>query len=134
MKTIFITGASSGLGKAAAQLFAAKGWRVIATMRHPEKEKELTSIEHMCVLPLDVTDGNSIQRAVEAAEKIAPVDVLFNNAGYGLVGPLEGYSDHQITRQFNTNVLGVINVTKAFLPYLRPGRMVLLSVPLPSAD
>lgn len=119
MKTIFITGASSGLGKATAKLFAEKGWNVIASMRHPENETELVSISNIHLLQLDVTDKESIQKAVEAAIEISPVDVVFNNAGYGLAGPLEGYTDEQVTRQFNTNVLGVIRVTQAFLPHLR---------------
>lgn len=119
MKTIFITGASSGLGKATAKLFAEKGWNVMATMRHPEKETELDKISNVHLLQLNVTDLSSIERAVKAATQISPVDVVFNNAGYGLAGPLEGYSDAQITRQFNTNVLGVIRVTQAFLPHLR---------------
>ncbi|MDJ1505741.1 SDR family oxidoreductase [Xanthocytophaga agilis] len=119
MKTIFITGASSGLGKATAKLFAQKGWNVIASMRKPEKETELVSLANIHLLQLDVTDIESIKNAVAEAIKIAPVDVVFNNAGYGLAGPLEGYVDEQITRQFNTNVLGVIRVTQAFLPHLR---------------
>ncbi|QEH42420.1 SDR family oxidoreductase [Chitinophaga sp. XS-30] len=119
MKTIFITGASSGLGKATAKLFAQKGWKVIATMRQPEKETELVALANMHLLPLDVTDGESVQKTVEAAIAISPVDVVFNNAGYGLTGPLEGYVDEQIARQFNTNVLGVIRVTQVFLPHLR---------------
>ncbi|SDM52225.1 NADP-dependent 3-hydroxy acid dehydrogenase YdfG [Catalinimonas alkaloidigena] len=119
MKTIFITGASTGLGNSTAHLFAARGWHVIATMRHPEHETELRTLENVSLLPLDVTDEEAIQKAVEAAVAISPVDVVFNNAGYGLVGPLEGLSHDQITRQFNTNVLGAIFVTQAFLPHLR---------------
>ncbi|WP_273212341.1 SDR family oxidoreductase [Runella zeae] len=119
MKTIFITGASSGLGKATAKLFAEKGWNVIASMRHPENETELVSIPNIHLLQLDVTERESIEKAVDAAMRISSVDVVFNNAGYGLAGPLEGYADEQITRQFNTNVLGVIRVTQAFLPHLR---------------
>ncbi|ROI00273.1 SDR family oxidoreductase [Chryseobacterium daecheongense] len=119
MKTIFITGSSSGLGKATAKLFAQKGWNVIASMRHPENENELVSIPNIHLLQLDVTNKESIQKAVEAAIQIGSVDVVFNNAGYGLTGPLEGYTDDQITRQFNTNVLGVIRVTQEFLPHLR---------------
>ena len=119
MKTIFITGASSGLGKATAKLFASRGWKVFASMRKPENEKELTQIDNVQIISLDVTDVTSIAAAVEAAEQIAPVNVLFNNAGYGLAGPLEGYTGEQIIRQFDTNVLGVIRLTQAFLPYLR---------------
>ncbi|WP_143305931.1 SDR family oxidoreductase [Chitinophaga vietnamensis] len=118
-QTIFITGASSGLGKAAAKLFAAKGWQVIATMRTPEKETELTKIENITLLPLDVTDNTQIENTVKQALQRGPVDVVFNNAGYGLSGPFEATSDEQLTRQINTNLLGVMRVTKAFIPAFR---------------
>lgn len=117
-KTIFITGASTGLGKAAAKLFQSKGWNVIATMRDPSKETELTTLENVTLLPLDVTNPSQIQSTTQAA--IAQgVDVVFNNAGYGLIGPLEALQDEQITKQLNTNLLGVIRVTQAFIPYFR---------------
>lgn len=119
MPTIFITGASSGLGRATAKLFAAQGWNVIATMRAPEHETELACLPNIQVLPLDVTNVTQIEATVQRALALHPVDVVFNNAGYALVGALEAYSDEQITRQLNTNLLGVIRVTKAFLPHLR---------------
>ncbi|MBD2753897.1 SDR family oxidoreductase [Spirosoma validum] len=119
MPTIFITGASSGLGKATAKLFATRGWQVMATMRHPEQETELTQLPSVHLLPLDVTDPVSIESTVQRALTLAPVDVVFNNAGYGLIGALEAVSDEQITQLVNTNLLGVIRVTKAFLPHLR---------------
>jgi NAD(P)-dependent dehydrogenase (short-subunit alcohol dehydrogenase family) len=119
MKTIFITGASAGLGKAVVKLFAGKGWKVIATMRQPEKEQELQQLENVTLLPLDVTDEQQIKTAVEKAIAPGEVDIVFNNAGYGLVGPLEAYTAEQIDRQLNTNLLGVISVTKAFIPYFR---------------
>ena len=119
MKTIFITGASAGLGKATAKLFAAQGWNVIATMRRPEAETELAQVPNVQLLPLDVTDPAQIAATAQHAIALHPVDVVFNNAGYGLFGALEAYSDEQITRQLNTNLLGVIRVTQAFLPHLR---------------
>lgn len=119
MSTIFITGASSGLGKATAKLFAARGWQVIATMRHPEHETELIELPNVHLLPLDVTDPAQIEQTVHRAISLHPVDVVFNNAGYGLIGALEAVSDEQITHLLNTNLLGVIRVTKAFLPHLR---------------
>lgn len=118
-KTIFITGASSGLGKATAKLFASKDWNVIATMRNPEKEIELNQLANVTLLPLDVTSVPQINKTVEKALSISDIDVLFNNAGYGLVGPLEAYSDEQILRQFETNTFGMIRTTKAFLPHFR---------------
>ncbi|MCF0051659.1 SDR family oxidoreductase [Dyadobacter sp. LJ53] len=118
-KTIFITGASSGLGRATAKLFASKGWNVIATMRNPDKELELKGLERITLLPLDVTNVENIEATVKSALSISDVDVLFNNAGYGLAGPLEAYSDMQISRQFETNTLGMIRTAKAFIPHFR---------------
>ncbi|SEL66453.1 NADP-dependent 3-hydroxy acid dehydrogenase YdfG [Chitinophaga rupis] len=119
MKTIFITGTSSGLGKAAVQLFAARGWKVIATMRSPEKETELTQLDNVHLLKLDVANAAQIDTCVQQALALGPVDVVVNNAGYGLVGPLESYTDEQITTQLDTNLLGVIRIIKAFTPHFR---------------
>lgn len=118
-KTIFITGASSGLGKATAKLFQAKGWNVIATMRNPEKETELNQLANVTLLPLDVTNTIQMEAMVEKALDFFDVDVVFNNAGYGLSGALEALTDEQIVRQINTNILGAIRITQAFIPYFR---------------
>ena len=119
MKTIFITGASTGLGKASAKLFASKGWNVIATMRKPENEEELKLIENVVLMPLDVTNLTQIKETVRKAISLGDIDVVFNNAGYGLIGPLESTTDEQLVRQLDTNILGVIRVTQAFIPYFR---------------
>lgn len=119
MKTIFITGASTGLGKAAAKLFASKGWKVIATMRRPESDNELNSIDNITILPLDVTNPAQIKEAAAKAIASDDIDVVLNNAGYGLMGPLESTSDESLVRQLDTNVLGVIRVTQAFIPHFR---------------
>ncbi|UHO40440.1 SDR family oxidoreductase [Chryseobacterium capnotolerans] len=119
MKTIFITGASTGLGKATAQLFQQKGWKVIATMRNPEAASDLTALDNVTVLPLDVTNPEQIRAVVNQSLELGDVDVVFNNAGYGLLGPLEALNDDQIVRQLNTNLLGTIRVTQAFTPYFR---------------
>lgn len=121
-KTIFITGASTGLGNAAARLFAEKGWKVIATMRKPEDGKALAAIPNVQVLPLDVTNLTQIEETVKAVLQQGPVDVVLNNAGYGLVGPFEGASDEQLQRQLDTNLLGTMRVTKAFIPHFRERR------------
>ncbi len=118
-KTIFITGASSGLGKATAKLFQEKGWNVIATMRKPENETELTSLENVKVIALDVTNSSQINETINQVLKTENVDVVLNNAGYGLIGPLESFSEEQIENQLQTNLFGVINVTRAFVPYFR---------------
>jgi len=119
MKTIFITGASTGLGKATAKLFASRGWQVIATMRNPAIEKELNAINNIILLPLDVTNLDQIKDTTQKAMAMGNIDVVFNNAGYGLMGPLESMTDEQVLRQVNTNLLGVIRVTQAFIPYFR---------------
>lgn len=118
-KTIFITGASTGLGKATAKLFQSEGWNVIATMRNPGKETELGQLENVTLLPLDVTDPEQISSTVKKAIGLHNIDVVFNNAGYGLLGALEALTDDQILRQVNTNLLGVIRVTQAFIPHMR---------------
>ncbi|MBE8724712.1 SDR family oxidoreductase [Flavobacterium hungaricum] len=118
-KTIFITGASTGLGKATAKLFHSKGWQVIATMRNPEKETELNLLENIVLLKLDVTNADQIIETIQNVTADYSVDVVLNNAGYGLIGALESLTDEQIFRQIETNLLGVIRVSKAFTPHFR---------------
>ena len=119
-QTILITGASSGIGKETAKLFQSRGWNVIATMRTPENEEELTKLDNVLVTRLDVTDADSIQSAVAAGlEKFGKIDALLNNAGYGAYGPLEAFPMDRIRRQFDTNVIGLLETTKAVLPHLR---------------
>jgi NADP-dependent 3-hydroxy acid dehydrogenase YdfG len=118
--TVFITGASSGIGRETAKLFQSKGWNVIATMRHPENESELNLLDRVLVTRLDVLDMNSIQQAFQdGLHAFGQIDVLVNNAGYGAYGPLESFSRDQILRQFNTNVIGLLDVTRAVLPHFR---------------
>ena len=118
--TVLITGASSGIGRASVEKFQAEGWNVVATMRNPDKETELQKLNNVIVVRLDVTDLPSIDDAVATAlEKFGQLDVLVNNAGYGLAGPLEAVPRENILRQFNTNVIGLIDVTKAVIPHMR---------------
>ena len=119
MKTILITGASTGIGKATAKLFQSQGWKVIATMRTPEKEMELTQLENVTILPLDITNLEQIKSTVEKAISLFEIDVVVNNAGYGLLGSLESFTDENIVRQINTNFLGTVRVTQTFIPYFR---------------
>jgi len=123
MKTIFITGASSGLGKATAKLFQSKGWRVIATMRNPEKETELTSLENIILVRLDVTDVNQVNKTVDKILSQYEINVVFNNAGYGLVGGFESYSETQIRQEIETNLLGVFWVSQAFMKHFRANQL-----------
>jgi len=121
-KAIFITGASSGLGRATAKLFTSKGWKVIASMRDPTKEKELGKSSGVTLIALDVTDPHQIESVAKQVVESGGVDVVFNNAGYGLAGALEGLADEQILRLVNTNLLGTIRTTRAFIPHFRAKR------------
>lgn len=117
MKTIFITGASSGIGRETALLFNKKGWHVIATMRHPEKEKTLETLKNITLLPCDVTKESSIKLAIKkGVEKLGKIDVLVNNAGYYSVGILESATSIEIDRQIQTNLIGTIKTTKEIIP------------------
>ncbi|MEW2514765.1 SDR family oxidoreductase [Streptomyces sp. NPDC046870] len=119
-RTILITGSSSGIGRASAKYFHEQGWNVIATMRSPEKESELTALENVLVTRLDVQDSASITSAVDAGlERFGRIDVLLNNAGYGAYGLLEAISMEKARRQFDVNVMGLLETTKAVLPHLR---------------
>jgi NADP-dependent 3-hydroxy acid dehydrogenase YdfG len=122
-QTILITGSSSGFGRETAILFQQKGWNVIATMRSPEKETELNRLSNVLVTRLDVTDKHSIENAVkEGIEKFGNIDVLLNNAGFGIMGPMETTTEESIRREFDVNVLGLINVTKTVLPVMRANK------------
>ena len=122
-QTILITGASSGIGRETAKFFQAKGWNVIATMRNPESETELTGLKNVFVTKLDVLDLDSIHQTISnGIQKFGNIDVLLNNAGYGAYGPLESFPREKILRQFNTNVIGLLDVTRAILPHFREKR------------
>ncbi len=126
-KTVFITGASSGIGRATALYFQQKGWNVAATMRSPDQEinkpNSLANLDRVTLLKLDVTDHPTITAAVaETIEKFGAIDVLVNNAGYGLIGAFETLTPEQIHRQFDTNVFGLMETTRAVLPHFRDRR------------
>jgi len=115
MKTVLITGCSSGFGLETAKYFLDREWKVIATMRTP-REDLLPRSEHLRVLPLDVTDPQSIRDAVDAA---GPIDVLVNNAGVGLLSALEGTSIETARHIFETNTFGSMAMIQAVLPQFR---------------
>lgn len=117
-QTVLITGASSGFGKETVKLFHQKGWNVVATMRSPDQS--FAALDGVLVTRLDVTDKASITSAVDlAVRQFGGIDVLVNNAGYGTLGALEAAPDAVIRQQFDVNLFGLIEVTKAVLPGMR---------------
>ncbi|MDY7544651.1 SDR family oxidoreductase [Glaciimonas sp. CA11.2] len=118
MKTVLITGCSSGFGLATAQYFLDRDWKVIATMRTPRADV-LPRSEHLRVIGLDITDPESVRQAVEAA---GPIDVLVNNAGIGMLGAAEGTSMETAREIFETNTLGTIAMTQAVMPQFRQNK------------
>ena len=116
--TVLITGCSSGFGLATARFFLDKGWHVVATMRTPRADL-LPQSDRLRVLALDVTDAESIRNCVAEAGE---VDALVNNAGIGVLAPLEGTAMADAREVFETNVLGAIAMTQAVLPQFRARR------------
>jgi NAD(P)-dependent dehydrogenase (short-subunit alcohol dehydrogenase family) len=126
-KTVLITGCSSGFGKASAREFARQGWNVVATMRRPEEETELTGLADTLVARLDVQDSATISSAIAAGiARFGRIDALVNNAGFGLYGLFEGTSPSKIAEQFEVNVFGVMDVTRAILPHFRKNKAGLI--------
>lgn len=118
MKTVLITGCSSGYGLETARHFHAQGWTIIATMRNPRAEL-LPESDRIRLLPLDVTKADSIAAAIEAA---GPIDVLVNNAGIGVVGAFEATPMAHVRKVFETNTFGVMAMTQAVIPQMRERR------------
>jgi NAD(P)-dependent dehydrogenase (short-subunit alcohol dehydrogenase family) len=119
-KTVLITGTSSGIGRAAAQHFARKGWNVAATMRRPDADNVLASLPNTKLYALDVTSNDSIESAMESVVRdFGAIDCLVNNAGYGVDGVFEAMSDEVIVKQFETNVFGLMKTTRAVIPRMR---------------
>lgn len=119
-KTILITGASSGIGHAAAMLFAQRGWNVIATMRKREQDAVFLRYSNIFVAELDVTKPDTIKTALkEGIAQFGKIDVLLNNAGVGYYGIFEDASEEVIRRQLDTNLFGVMRTIKSILPHFR---------------
>ena len=120
MKTILITGASSGIGEATALYFANKGWKVAATMRNPANASTFFQHDNIQCYALDVTSEESVAKALAlVATNFGSIDVLVNNAGFGVDGVFEAMDDATIRHQFETNVFGLMRVTRAVIPYMR---------------
>lgn len=129
-KAVLVTGCSTGIGRATAERLAAKGWTVWASARRPETIASLEA-KGCRVLALDVCDEASMRAAVETVERAhGAVGVLVNNAGYGSEGPVEEVPMEEVRRQFETNVFGLLHLTKMVLPGMRRqgwGKVVNLS-------
>ncbi|WP_439595676.1 oxidoreductase [Falsiroseomonas sp.] len=132
-QTWFITGAATGFGRAFAAHALAEGHAVVATARDPAKLAEILALapERVLALRLDVTQPAEAEAAVAAAmARFGRIDVLVNNAGYGIVGAIEETPDHELRAQMETNFFGAIAVTRAVLPFMRgqrSGAVVMLS-------
>jgi NAD(P)-dependent dehydrogenase (short-subunit alcohol dehydrogenase family) len=127
-KVAIVTGSSSGIGLESALLLARNGYNTYATMRSPEKDTSIkTAVQKeglpIRVVQLDVTDDSSVKNAVDhIISEAGRIDVLVNNAGYGLGGALEDLSMEEIKSQYETNLFGLIRVTQAVLPTMRKQR------------
>jgi len=123
MKTLLITGASNGIGKETALLFARKGWNVVATMKDAAHLSMFADTKNITTYLLDVNDNESIQTAIhQVIRDFGKIDVLVNNAGVYTTNPLEQTSDETINGIVETNIKGVIRTTKAMLPHFRENK------------
>ena len=129
MTTVFITGASTGFGRHAAEAFARRGYRVFATMRDPRgrNDESRRALEHIAdadhlpleVIELDVTDAASVSGAVDQAlARAGRLDVVINNAGVAALGVTEAFTPEQFQDIFDVNVYGVVRVNRAVLPHM----------------
>ena len=132
--TVLVTGASSGIGRAAALEFARRGHQVFGAARREDALAGLTArTPNIRAVSMDVTDTDSVRRAwakIEASTGGAGVDVLVNNAGFALAGPVEIIADADVQRQFATNVFGLLTMTRTVLPAMRArgsGRVINIS-------
>lgn len=121
-KTVLITGCSSGIGKTTAYYYAEQGWNVVATMRDVSMGADLAQAG-ITVLRLDVQDKDSIAQAIDLAiSRFGRIDVLVNNAGFGLFGVFESIPDEKIRQQFDVNLFGVMDVSRSLLPHFRQNK------------
>lgn len=129
-KTILITGTSSGYGKAIAELFLERGWNVIASMRRPDPDVFAAPSARLKVVPLDVTNADSVCNAIaDGVATFGAIDVLVNNAGIGLASAVEATPDSMVREIFETNTFGVFTVCRTIIPQMRrQGHGVIINV------
>ncbi len=121
-KIVLITGASSGIGKRTALLLAENGYVVYAGTRDPSRLNDIKN-KNLYVLALDITQTESIITAIKKITQLhKKIDILINNAGYGLVSTVEEVNEEEMYAQFNVNVFGLLRVTKAVIPLMRENR------------
>ena len=121
-KIWFVTGASKGLGLALVKKLLSSGYRVAATSRNVKDLQHAVNAGREVFLPLsvDLKSENSVENAIkETVSHFGSIDVVVNNAGYGLVGSLEELTDEEVRQNFDVNVFGVLNVIRKVLPYMR---------------
>ena len=117
-----ITGCSTGFGRELAKRVLERGWKAVVTARNPDQVADIATshAERALVLPLDVTDHEQVRHAVdEAVRRFGRIDVLVNNAGYGYLAAIEEGEDEAVRAMFETNVFGLVDMTKAVLPVMR---------------
>ncbi len=119
MKTILITGTSSGIGKETVKFLSKKDFKVIATARNLESIKEFESLPNVVIMPLDLTDTKQIKEISNKVIKEYDIDILFNNAGYGIKAPLELTPEEDLRKNFETVVIGNILLTQEFIPHFK---------------
>ncbi len=120
MKTILITGANSGIGKECVKLFAKNNYQVIATVRNVKKAKDLDFPQNVDIQELDVTNFAQAKKVKNyILKKYKRLDILLNNAGFGIIGAVETYSQEDLEKQFKTNLFAPIELIKLFLPEMR---------------
>lgn len=123
MKTVFITGASTGIGKEAVSIFSSKGWNVIAAIRSPYPESDSSLIDNILYVKCDVRKPENVKSAFALATKhFGTIDVLVNNAGIYNTKPLESMSESEVNDVLDTNLKGVIHCIQEILPYFRSNK------------
>jgi NAD(P)-dependent dehydrogenase (short-subunit alcohol dehydrogenase family) len=126
-KTVFITGASSGIGRETVKYFSAQGWQVAATLRNFSTEKELNQLPNVQLFTMDVNAEYQVKHAIQCAiQTFGKIDVLINNAGYTTLGVFEAASMDQMEQQFDTNVFGIFRTIKNILPHFRKNKSGLI--------
>src|SRR5882724_1931587 len=119
-RTVLVTGCSTGIGNSCVRVFHREGWNVVATLRRPEAAADLRKLDKVLIVALDVTDPIGIAAAIRAGlDRFGDIDMVINNAGFALYGVFESLNDPDISRMFDTNLFGAMNVIRGILPYFR---------------